>query len=1160
MQGKIWNISWILLFVLFTKSMVAQELPEYDMSDTTLTDCRGILYDSGGEFGQYANNEFTTLTITTGGPITIVFQGSFALDPGADFLFVYNGSSSAAPLLGQFTGTTVPPSLTASSGSITFVFTSDNSVVNIGFMLVWETEVPPPIPPTTSVNPVPACFSNQVQVNFSYDLFCDWLVPAVFEVERDGVAIAVEDVTYTCPDDSAGFVTLTLGEELDANCTYAVILNISIPDICGTFYPFIINTSFLVDTCPVEGAIVAEEEVICPGNCTSIEFVSQSCSGLTYSWNNGLPATAGPFNVCPNVTTIYTVTVTEITTGNSDTFNFTLEVSSSQIITPDQTICQSIDAFELEAGIEGLWDGPGVEDEVTGLFEPDSAFAGLNIIYFEALGCLDSVLITITPISTDDNTAACPGTAPFQLNAEPSGGVWTGPNTTSAGVFDPIAEGSYVVFYEINGCTDSVNVNVGDFVGPFTFDTLCQSVWFDTLVFSPFGGYWEGVGIVDSLYGVFSPENSPAGDVTFTYIINGCQQEYTGFIKEIYAGNRFHTACPLEDPQVFYDDPPVPAGGVWSGPGLVDTSTGLFDPALVADGSFSELLYTVPNGCSDTMYIYVRLTRIGLEFADFCLNDDPFILNEENVQNDPSWGGEWTGNGVSYQNDNWQFSPASGGTGNYYIYYTRNTCTDSLEVTVYPAQISPNQATFCYTDNITTFGAGVQSGGTWSGSGIVDPVNGTFDPGASEGGTYYVYWATPAGCSDSINVTVEILEEIQIQGLQETYCFLDSNHVVVTTPEGGIFTGPQTDGFFNPSVHGPGTYEFTYFYEGIACSGGDTVTVSVYPELETEFTVSDSTLCEGSAAVMTVIANGGNPNFNYTYTWSNGAFPVNTQTFSPQASTTVSVTVEDGCSEPSVHSVFLEVLPPIAFEVLTSDTLCFGETGTAQVVYLETGNYITSWNGESGSESASALAGQALNLEMENVDTGCIENETVLIPSYPPIVANFSINPNLDCIPFSERQNVQFIDVSQNAVGGEWSLGDVVIPYIVGSTPTLSATGAGQTVVSLIVFNRGGCSDTAFASVCILPADPVFIPEIFSPNEDGNNDIFFVRGVGIIELDLEVFSRYGQRMFKSTDPKEGWDGRTAGTIAPSGSYIYRAVVTLNDGSVQELNGEVTLIR
>ena len=109
MLRKNWNILWILLFVFFTKSIVAQELPEYDMSDTTLTDCKGILYDSGGEFGQYANNEFTTLTITTGGPITIVFQGTFVIEPNVDFLFIYNGPNASSPLLGQFSGTTVPP-------------------------------------------------------------------------------------------------------------------------------------------------------------------------------------------------------------------------------------------------------------------------------------------------------------------------------------------------------------------------------------------------------------------------------------------------------------------------------------------------------------------------------------------------------------------------------------------------------------------------------------------------------------------------------------------------------------------------------------------------------------------------------------------------------------------------------------------------------------------------------------------------------------------------------------------------------------------------------------------------------------------------------------------------------------------------------------------
>lgn len=1154
------HIVMFILLLSVSGKIMGQVLPEYDMSDTTLTDCQGILYDNGGENGLYGNNLNLTTVIETGGPITVVFQGIFVVEPGVDFLLIYDGALPGATLIATLSGTTLPGTFVANSGIMTLVFTSDNSGVYGGFQLQWETEVPLPVPPDILFEPVEQCNQNTIDVSFSYPLQCEWLAAATFQVLAEtGEELNITGVNVECVNEESVTVSLDLDTGPNKNCTYTVIMDIQIPDICGTFHPFTLTNTTLVDVCTIEGEIVSDSELICPGSCAQIVLEVNGCSSYSYVWSNGLPSTPGPHQVCPPVTTTYSVEVTELSTGVVETFTYTLQVQSAQILDEDMEVCQSIDAFNLQSAIAGTWMGPGIMDELTGLFEPDSANAGLNVIYFETDVCLDSVLITILPISTDNIVAACPGSDTFQLNAEPAGGVWNGPNTTPMGIFDPIAVGTYVVYYETAQCTDSVLVNVDDITGSFVIDTICQSAWSDTILFSPLGGYWLGPAVIDSLLGVYAPEFAPAGDVLFTYFINGCQQDFTGFIKEVFAGDRFHTACPLEEPQVFYDTPPVPANGVWSGQGIIDTSTGLFDPGLIPDGQFVELLYDALNGCSDTMYIYVRQTAIGVASLDFCLDDDPFILNEESVQNDPSWGGQWTGPGVSFVNDDWQFNPLVGGVGDYYIYYTRNTCTDSLYIRVFPNGVSPTSEVFCSTDDPVGFGAGVTFGGVWSGSGIVDTTNGVFDPGVADAGTYPIYWSSPAGCNDSIVVTVEDVELIAIQNVNETYCFLDSNYVFLLVPDGGVLTGVLENDTLNPSVLGEGSYELIYTYTGIGCSGADTVSFIVYPPISGQLSAADNTLCEGDATVLTATATGGLPGVPYTYTWSNGAFPVNTQVFSASSTTTVEVIISDGCSEPSVHSVTIEVFPPISYEILTGDTVCFGEISSAEVIYLEPGNYSTSWNGSQG-ESVTANAGSVANLVMENLDTGCSEEVSVSIPAYPPAVANFSVNPNLDCIPFSQRDNIQFIDFSQNATSGTWFLGDVQVPYVPGSTPSYSAVGAGQTLISLVVSNEGGCADTTFQSVCILPQDPVFVPDIFSPNDDGNNDVFIVRGQGITSVEMEIFSRYGQRVFRSVDRTRGWDGRTAGAMAPSGNYMYIIIVELSDGSRQELKGEVTLVR
>lgn len=1148
-----------MTFATFPFVMSAQMLPEYNMADTTLTDCQGILYDNGGVNGLYGNNLNIATVIHTGGPITITFQGVFNVEPGVDFLMIYDGALPGGTLLGTFTGTNLPGSVVAASGMATLVFTSDNSAVYAGFMLNWETEVPLPVPPEIAVEDISICDATEVFVSFTSPLECSWLDVAIYTVTLNGDEIPFSHVVTNCADNQTQQISVFLDEPLSWNCTYGVQIDVEIPDICGTFHPFMLTDEFEVSGCPIDGQIMATESVICPGSCTEIEFISEACSSLQLNWSHGLPQVLGPHTVCPSATTVYSVEVLEEETGNVQTFEITIEVSSSQILNDDFEICQSEDFFLLESGAEGIWSGPGIMDELTGLFEPDSAFSGWNEVFFESAGCLDSVQIYVHPISTDNVVAACPGSDPFSLNAEPAGGVWNGPNTTPEGVFNPDQTGQYVAYYTLAQCTDSVLIHVDVIGGTFTFDTLCQSVWHDTLFFSPPGGYWTGQVIVDSLLGVFSPEFSPAGDAVFTYVINGCQQDFTGYIKEIYAGDRFHTACPLEEPQVFYENPPQPAGGIWTGDGIIDTATGMFDPSLIPDGNYAELLYTVDNGCSDTMYVYVRQTAIGVESIDFCLGDDPFVLNEESVQNDPSWGGEWYGEGIFFSGEDWRYSPQVSGTGPFYIYYERNTCVDSIRITVFPDGVSPDAEVFCSVDDPVVFGEGITEGGIWTGSGITNALTGVFDPATADAGTYPLYWNAPAGCRDSVVVTVEDVDLIEIQNVPEYYCYLDSNYQITFIPENGIVSGATDTDVINPGVLGEGEYEVIYVYDGIACYGSDTARFVVYPPITAILGASDLTLCEGDAAVLTTEASGGQPTFPLTYTWSNGAFPVHTQVVSPTVTTTIDVTVSDGCSEPNVQSVTLEVFPPIEYEVLISDTLCFGEMSGAEIVYLQPGNYSTLWNGVGG-ESASAPAGSALTLEMTNEDTGCSVETNVYVPAYPPAVANFSVNPNVGCISFEERENIQFIDLSQHATSGTWYLGDVTVDYVPGSAPVFAAVGAGQTVITLVVTNTGGCSDTTSVSVCVLPQDPVFIPDIFSPNGDGNNDIFLVRGVGIESVEMNVFSRYGQRVFRSVDKDRGWDGRTVGALAPSGNYLYSIIVRLNDGSVQELKGEVTLVR
>lgn len=93
--------------------------------------CGEIFYDSGGPTGTYLpySNQTTTICPSTAGDMVSLVFTQFALETNWDYLYVYNGNSTSSPLIGTFTGSTLPPTLTASnpSGCLTVVFTSDGS-------------------------------------------------------------------------------------------------------------------------------------------------------------------------------------------------------------------------------------------------------------------------------------------------------------------------------------------------------------------------------------------------------------------------------------------------------------------------------------------------------------------------------------------------------------------------------------------------------------------------------------------------------------------------------------------------------------------------------------------------------------------------------------------------------------------------------------------------------------------------------------------------------------------------------------------------------------------------------------------------------------------------------------------------------------------------
>jgi len=110
--------------------------------------------------------------------------------------------------------------------------------------------------------------------------------------------------------------------------------------------------------------------------------------------------------------------------------------------------------------------------------------------------------------------------------------------------------------------------------------------------------------------------------------------------------------------------------------------------------------------------------------------------------------------------------------------------------------------------------------------------------------------------------------------------------------------------------------------------------------------------------------------------------------------------------------------------------------------------------------------------------------------------------------------------------------------------------------------NVWGCLDTASVNIVIDDNVNEFVPNAFTPNNDGRNDIFRIGNVKYDKLvDFSIYNRWGQLVYHNEyEPTEGWDGKFNGVPQDMGTYYYNIILTRPDGTTKNFKGEVILIR
>ncbi|MFT4015575.1 MAG: gliding motility-associated C-terminal domain-containing protein [Agriterribacter sp.] len=118
-----------------------------------------------------------------------------------------------------------------------------------------------------------------------------------------------------------------------------------------------------------------------------------------------------------------------------------------------------------------------------------------------------------------------------------------------------------------------------------------------------------------------------------------------------------------------------------------------------------------------------------------------------------------------------------------------------------------------------------------------------------------------------------------------------------------------------------------------------------------------------------------------------------------------------------------------------------------------------------------------------------------------------------------------------------------------------------STTFTVIAVSEDGCRDTAIVKVALAgDAKDLFIPNAFTPNRDGNNDVFKVYGSTIIGAEIKIYTQWGALVYETNDNTKGWDGTSKGVAQPVGTYIYVVKIRTSDQDTFLKKGTINLIR
>lgn len=504
-------------------------------------------------------------------------------------------------------------------------------------------------------------------------------------------------------------------------------------------------------------------------------------------------------------------------------------------------------------------------------------------------------------------------------------------------------------------------------------------------------------------------------------------------------------------------------------------------------------------------------------------------------------------------------------------------------------------ATYCTTGSPQTPTITGLQGGTFSSvpAGLtLDPSTGTITLSSSTVGSYTLSYTTFGTCPNTSSITMTINDTVSAADFSYTgspFCQSGGNNPFPTfisgasagifsaTPTGLVFAHVNT-GEIDLGLSAPGVYLVTNTIpvsgNCLFVSASYSITINAAPVVTA--TPSSQAFCASTTAAVSIALTSTIPGTTFAWTvaqsgLSGGAAGTGatiSQTLNsgsnPGGTATYTITPDaSGCSgSPVTVTIIVSATIIDTGLVVITPANCGTLTGSITGITMLSGQspFVYQWNDSlntpvgSGADLTNVGPG-SYSLTITDGNNCSVVAGPFSVISTQAVFASFTPDPLTGETPLT----VTFTNNSAGAATYSWQFGTGDSSTV--DSPSYVYTPLGTFTVCLTAVSASNCVDTACATINIFINSVFIIPNIFTPNGDGINDVFTVRAIGLKTMDAEIFNRWGQKEYEWHTTNGGWDGRTAsGVLAPAGTYYYIIKAIGIDGKDYFEKGVFTLVR